>query len=267
MGHEGIGQPTSVSKLGLGMTENRRRTAVVLAGGEGRRLKPYTTVLPKPLMPLGQHPVLEIVLRQLALFGFSDVILAVGYLAQLIEAYVGDGSRFGVNVRYSREENRLGTAGPLRRIERLPDSFLVMNGDILTDMDFAALWNAHAASGAALTVASIRKTETMEFGVLDIAEDGRVLRYTEKPQRSVDISTGIYAVSRAALTRIPEDKPFDFPDLVAKLLDEGERVMAYKADCLWLDIGRIEDYELAVELYSSSPERFLGSLKPDTYSV
>lgn len=229
---------------------------MILAGGEGRRLKPYTTVLPKPLMPLGNEPVLEVVLRRLAAFGFRDVVLAVGYLAELIQAFVGDGSRFGVSVRYFREERRLGTAGPLSRIDRLPPHFLVMNGDVLTDMDFSALFERHLATEAQLTVACVRKAEATEFGVLELDGNGRVLSYTEKPVREVLVSTGIYAVSRSALDAIPKGVPYDFPDLVGDLLEAGKPVSAYVADCTWLDIGRLADYEQAVELYSESPERF-----------
>jgi NDP-sugar pyrophosphorylase family protein len=133
--------------------------AVILAGGKGRRLRPYTTVLPKPLMPLGDMPIIEVVLRQLAASGFDQVTVAVGYLAELLMAYCGDGSKFGLELRYSREEEPLGTAGPLALIDGLDDTFLVMNGDVLTSLDLRGLVQQHRASGAAATTARISSTQ------------------------------------------------------------------------------------------------------------
>ncbi len=235
------------------------RSAVVLAGGEGRRLQPYTTVLPKPLMPLGDAPIIEIVLRQLGKAGFTDIFLAVGHLAELIEAYVGDGSRFGVQVRYSREREKLGTAGPLATIEGLPENFLVMNGDVLSDLRYEELFEDHLASGAALTVATYSRRESVDFGVLEVGPAGDVLAYDEKPSRVVLVSTGIYALSRRALDQIPRGCKFDFPELVSALLEAGAPVRAFPLRGTWLDIGRKDDYEQAIEVFSSDPGRFLSS--------
>lgn len=232
-------------------------TAVVLAGGEGRRLQPYTTVLPKPLMPLGDKSILEIVLRQLALQGFDEVILAVGYLAELIEAFAGDGSRFGIRVRYVREAVKLGTAGPLARIEDLPDPVLVMNGDVLTDINYRDLVTRHVESEAAATIAVVRRDEPIDFGVVGVGEGGRVESWTEKPVVSNLISTGINVVSASAVEMIPDDCAFDVPELVRSLLDRGLPVATFEMSGAWLDIGRKDDYERALEAFESDPGRYL----------
>lgn len=233
------------------------RSAVVLAGGEGRRLEPYTTVLPKPLMPLGNKSIIEIVLRQLGAAGFTDIVLAVGYLAELIRAFVGEGERFGVRVRYSLEEEKLGTAGPIAIIDGLPDDFLVMNADVLTDIDYASLFETHVASDASLTIAAYEKRDRTDFGVLELDGGGSVLSYIEKPARTICVSTGIYAVSREAVSLIPKGRRFDFPDFVAVLIGSKKTVRAFTLSGTWLDIGRKDDYEEAVEIYSQDPSRFL----------
>ncbi|MER3521215.1 MAG: nucleoside-diphosphate-sugar pyrophosphorylase, partial [Acidimicrobiia bacterium] len=219
-------------------SESAPRVAVVFAGGEGTRLQPYTTVLPKPLMPLGDKPIIEIILRQLGAAGFEEVILAVGYLAELIQTFVGNGHRFGVRVRYSMEVNRLGTAGPLSQIDDLPDDFLVMNGDVLSDLDYASLFESHLSSNAALTVAAYEKRERIDFGVLEIGSDTQVISFREKPSVTTYISTGIYAVSREAISLIPKGQKLDFPDFIMMLLDRNIPVRAFFVKGVWLDIGR-----------------------------
>lgn len=220
-------------------------------------MQPYTTVLPKPLMPLGDKSIIEIVLRQLGAAGFTDVVLAVGHLAELIRAFVDDGERFGVRVRYSLEREKLGTAGPLVEIDGLPDHFLVMNGDVLCDLDYAALFDTHVTSGASLTIAVYEKHEKIDFGVLELDSEGGVLAYVEKPTRTTRVSTGIYAVSREAVSLIPEEGRFDFPELVDALLKSEKPVRGFLLRGTWLDIGRKDDYEEAIEAYSSDPGRFL----------
>lgn len=238
-------------------TVDTRRVAVVLAGGEGTRLQPYTTVLPKPLMPLGDKPIIEIVLRQLGAAGFEEVVLALGYLAELIMAFVGDGRRFGVKIRYSMETEKLGTAGPLTQVHDLPENFLVMNGDVLSDLDYSSLFEYHLSSGAALTIAAYERHEKIEFGVVEVGPDSEVVSFTEKPAMTTCVSTGIYAVSRRAISFIPPGKRFDFPDLVLSLLDSDVAVRAFLMKGIWLDIGRKRDYEEAIETYSKEPGRFL----------
>jgi NDP-mannose synthase len=230
---------------------------VVLAGGRGTRLAPYTTILPKPLMPVGDMPVLEILLRQLARNGLTTVHLAVGHLAELIEAYFGDGSRFGVELRYSREPGPLGTAGPLAGIETTSSSIVVMNGDLLTTLDFAELVEVHAKSGAAATVGVHRRQVPIDFGV--VKRDGTaIIGFEEKPTLAYEVSMGVYVVERDAVDLIPADTRFDFPDFVLLMLERGLTVNAYVSDAFWLDIGRHEDYELAVQRFDELRGELLG---------
>ena len=236
-------------------------TAVVLAGGRGTRLRPYTISFPKPLVPVGDHPILEILIRRLARDKFTRLIIAVGHLSELIEAYFGDGSRWGVSIEYTREDEPLGTAGPLRSVaSALPPTFLVINGDVLSDLDYAAFLHSHAANpdSPALTISTQRRVLSSEYGVLETDAENRVTGYLEKPAYDLRVSEGVYAFSHAALKWIPEGERFDFPDLVIALLAAGQPVYARPHNGLWLDIGRPEDYECAQRLVSEHPERFLA---------
>jgi NDP-sugar pyrophosphorylase family protein len=230
---------------------------VVLAGGKGTRLAPYTTVLPKPLMPIGDIPILEIVLRQLAYHGFFEVTLAVGHLAELLMAYCGDGTRFGVNITYSREETPLGTAGPIALVSNLNKPFLVMNGDVLTNLDYGRMLNAHRQSSAIATVAAFDRTVNVDFGVLEIADDSSVTDYLEKPTLHHAVSMGIYFFEPAALKYVTSGQRLDLPDLILALRRNGERVMAYKHAGYWLDIGRPDDHLAAVEQFERHRADFL----------
>ena len=221
--------------------------AVILAGGEGRRLQPYSTVLPKPLMPVGNAPILETVVKQLERDGFDRLTIAVGYLAQLLEAYFGDGSRFGVTIDYSFEDRPLGTVGPLTLVERPDDDFLVMNGDILTNLSYARFMAAHKAKGAIASICVYQKDVPISLGVLDLSENDDVIGYTEKPTHHYIASTGVYCFKPAVIEHIPKGRHFDLPELVLKLIAEGQKVWAYRFDGKWLDIGRPEDYEIATE--------------------
>lgn len=225
------------------------RTAVILAGGRGTRLLPYTTVLPKPLMPLVDKPILEVVVRQLKHFGFTRLVFAVGHLAELIQAYFGDGSRWGVTIEYSREEAPLGTAGPIGLIEGLDQPFLVMNGDILCSLDFGDLWNRHLESKALATISLFKKQVKIDLGVISLGEHGEITGYTEKPTLSYDVSMGIYMFSSEIKAHIPKGERLDLPDLILKLLAAKEHVNSYPFSGHWLDIGRPEDYAQAVEVY------------------
>ena len=223
--------------------------AVVLAGGRGRRLAPYTSVLPKPLMPIGDGPILDIVIRGLASCGIVDVTLSVGHLSHLIEAVMGNGTSHQVTINYVREDEPLGTAAPLLLVDGLDETFIAMNGDILTTLDYVDLLNAHRASGSILTIATHRRTSKIDYGVLQLAEQGdrhRVCGYEEKPESTAIVSMGIYAMEPGALEYIPPKGYFDFPGLVQALLRAGEPVRAYPFDGLWFDIGRSDDYERAI---------------------
>lgn len=249
---------SSESKGDTGISGNR--TAVVLAGGQGRRLLPFTTSFPKPLMPVGDHPILEVLVRQLERHGIRRLIFAVGHLAELIEAYFGNGSRWGVTIEYHREDAPLGTAGPLRELAReLPEQFLVLNGDVLTDLDYSGLFESHCQNDPPrlLTISSHHRLLRSEYGVLMVADDGHVTEYQEKPSFPLRVSEGVYVFSREATRWIPEGQRFDFPDLVLALLDAKQNVIAASHDGLWLDIGRPDDYEQAQALMASSPARFI----------
>jgi NDP-sugar pyrophosphorylase family protein len=232
--------------------------AVILAGGKGRRLRPYTTVLPKPLMPLGDMPIIEVVLRQLAASGFDQVTIAVGYLAELMMAYCGDGSKFGLSLRYSREEEPLGTAGPLALIDGLDDTFLVMNGDVLTTLDFRALVQRHQASGAAATIATHQRQQQINYGIIESDENDRVSAYIEKPTHRYQVSMGIYVLEPAVLEFVPRGQYLDLPDLARQLMAANQTVLAYPFDGYWLDIGRHDDYEQAVEEFEAMRPHLLG---------
>lgn len=220
--------------------------AVILAGGKGVRLLPYTTTLPKPLVPIGdRYAILEIVLHQLARRGFRTATLAVGHLGHLIRAFVGDGARWGLRVDYTMEEAPLGTIGPLLMMrDRLPDDFLVMNGDILTDLDYVGLLEEHTAAGAALTIATYPRMVDIDFGVLK-TEDGHVTEFVEKPSLDYRVSMGVYAVSRDVLARYEPGLPLGFDELVLDQLADGRQPREYRFDGYWLDIGRPDDYDRA----------------------
>lgn len=232
---------------------------MILAGGKGSRLAPYTAVIPKPLMPLGDRPILDVVLRQLASHGFGRVTIAVGYLAHLIQAVLGDGSEQGVEIDYHLETEPLGTAGPLATIAD-HESLLAMNGDLLTDLDYGAFFAAHKASGNAMTVAVHRRTVKADYGVLHLTEGDddvvQVTGYEEKPESQITVSMGVYAIEPEALALVPAGR-FDIPDLVLKLLDEGMGVGAYPFEGYWLDIGRHDDYDQAVKEFDQILPRLL----------
>ncbi len=238
--------------------------AVILAGGKGRRLRPYTTVLPKPLMPLGDMPIVEVVLRQLAAFGFEEVTLAVGYLAELLMAYCGDGSKFGLRVRYSKEEEPLGTAGPLALIEGLDDTFLVMNGDVLTSLDLAALVRQHRSSGAVATIATHRREQQINYGIIESDESRRITAYVEKPHYHYQVSMGVYVLEPEVLNAMQPGVYLDLPDLVRGLMAAGRPVLAYPFDGYWLDIGRHDDYEQAVEEFEAMRASLLSRVSVES---
>lgn len=241
--------------------------AVVLAGGRGTRLRPYTSVLPKPLMPIGEKSILELVLGRLKTSGIAEVTLCVGYLSHLIRAVIGNETA-GVQIRYVEEREALGTAGPLRLVPDLDSTFITMNGDVLTTLDFDELIRVHREQKNLLTIATHERLIKVDYGVLRLGLNGRsdrVLAYLEKPEMTSAVSMGIYVLEPEALRYIPKDGYFDFPDLVRALLDAGEPVGAYPFEGLWFDIGRRDDYERAVEAWLGSPEGGVGRTAfPDT---
>ena len=221
--------------------------AVILAGGRGTRLAPYTTILPKPLMPIGDKPILDIVIRQLRHHRYTDITLAVGYLAELLMAYFGDGDRFGVKIAYSREEQPLGTAGPIALVDNLDERFLVMNGDVLTALDYTDMLAQHQASGAIGTVAVYPRSVKIDLGVVEFDDHNRLTHYIEKPTQHYRVSMGIYIFEPRVLNFIPKGQRLDLPDLVRQLVAAGEVINCYPYNGYWLDIGRPDDYAQAAE--------------------
>ncbi|WP_267245907.1 sugar phosphate nucleotidyltransferase [Streptomyces sp. PR69] len=234
--------------------------AFIMAGGKGIRLRPYTTALPKPLVPIGdQHAILEIVMRQLSAAGFTRVTLAIGHLGHIIRAYVGDGSQWGLEVEYAVEDSPLGTLGPLVMMrDRLPETFLVMNGDILTSLDYAAVLERHRTGGAPLTIATHNRQVTIDFGVLS-TDEGRVTEFREKPSLAYQVSMGVYGLSRTTLEGYHPGLPLGFDELVLDLLKQGTPPATYEFDGYWMDIGRPEDYDRANTEFVTHRDLLLGS--------
>jgi NDP-sugar pyrophosphorylase family protein len=223
--------------------------AVILAGGKGTRLQPFTTLIPKPLVPVGgRYAILEIVLMQLAKAGFKHVTLAVNHLEHLIKAYFGEGSRWNIRVDYSLEDRPMSTIGPLTLIDDLPETFLVMNGDILCDLDYARFFREHVESSAEVSVSAFRREVKVDFGVLQFGlHDGALEGFVEKPTYAFDVSMGIYCINRDVVARLPRGKPYGFDTLMLDGLRDGTRIRVRPFDGYWLDIGRPDDYAYADE--------------------
>jgi NDP-mannose synthase len=229
--------------------------AVILAGGKGTRLKPYTTVLPKPLVPMGERPILELVIRQLAQHGFGRIELSVGHLGGLIKAYLDD-IRLpeGLDLQYVWEDKPLGTAGALKHIEGLDEPFLVMNGDILTTLNYAQLMRFHKGHEGGLTIATHTKNVDIDLGVIE-SGDGFVTKYIEKPTMRFDVSMGVYVYDPDVIELIPEGH-FDFPDVVNAMLETGRKVAIFEGDGVWFDIGTVGEHERATAEIEAHPELF-----------
>lgn len=218
--------------------------AIILAGGKGTRLKPYTYVLPKPLVPVGEQPILAILIKQLERQGIHDITLCVNHMAELITAYFGKGEKLGVNIEYSMEQEPMGTIGPLKLIKNLPENFLLMNGDLMTDLDFLEIYNHHIKSGAMITVGTYQREVDIDFGVVEVKDDF-ITGFLEKPRYDYRVSMGIYVFNRKVLDHVPDNRAFGFDDLMLELLGKGQRINAYPFNGYWLDIGRPEDFEKA----------------------
>ena len=236
------------------MTSKR---AIILAGGKGTRLRPYTVVLPKPLMPIGEYPILEVVVRQLARHGFDHITMAVNHQAELIKAFFGDGSRWGVLIDYSLEDQPLGTMGPLKLIKDIPEHFLVMNGDILTDLPFRAFYEQHVNTNRLFTISSHRREQLIDYGVLEINEHENLLGFSEKPKTTYEVSMGIYMLSCDVLQFIPDGIPYGFDNLMLDLLKAKHQVTVRSYNGYWLDIGRPDDYMQAIEQFEVMRTRFI----------
>ena len=243
---------------GILLIMEERMKAIILAGGKGTRLAPYTTVFPKPLMPIDGMPILEVIVKQLAHFRIEEMVFTVSQQSEpLLSAYFGDGGHYGVNISYSREERPLGTVGPLSIFPDLPDTFLVMNGDILTTLDYRKLIQYHRRQKGIVTIAMNQKKVQLELGVMEFSRDYRLTRYIEKPTLSYSVSMGIYVFEKRVLKWIPKKQYLDFPELIQKLIKRRERVVCYPSEDFWLDIGRHEDYEEAQKKFQKMRKRLL----------
>jgi NDP-sugar pyrophosphorylase family protein len=230
--------------------------AVILAGGKGTRMQPYTTILPKPLMPINDKAILEIILMQLKNAGFKEFIFTVGHLAEIIQAYFRNGKKWGVKISYSIEDKPLGTVGPLTLIKNLAPQFLVMNGDILCDMDYRKFFDQHKRSNNDITICTYQKKTKIDLGVLEINE-GKLLDYIEKPEYYFNVSMGIYGIKRKIVKNLTKRAYLDFPTLIKEKLEQKVRIGMYHFKGKWYDIGRIEDYQIAQEDFKKNAGEFL----------
>lgn len=235
--------------------------AVILAGGKGTRLKPFTMSIPKPLLPLGDVPIIEVVLQQLADTGFKRVVITLGHMAHLFAATIGNGDRWNMHIEYCREEAPLGTAGSLRLIEDLEDNFLVMNGDLLTTLDYDDLFKIHISRDSWGTIALHRREVHIDYGVVHTDENGLLKDYIEKPTIPYAVSMGINVLSRRCVDFIPAAGNFDMPQLMMAMRQAGKNVVCHETDCYWQDIGRFDDYQQASEDFTKDPGRFIRGLK------
>lgn len=236
------------------------KRAVILAGGQGKRLRPYTVVLPKPLLPLGDRPILEIIIRQLAAHGFTHVTLAVNHQADVIRAFFGNGEKWHIHVDYSIEQEPLSTMGPLNLISDLPENFLVMNGDILTDLNYSGFYDSHVNERSIFTVSGYRREQKSDYGVLEIGSDGFLCNFKEKPSTCIDVSMGIYMANKKIMEFIPKGKPYGFDNLMYDLIEANVPAAVRMFAGYWLDIGRPDDYMKAVEDFQNRKEFLIGGM-------
>jgi NDP-mannose synthase len=231
--------------------------AVILAGGKGARLRPYTVVLPKPLMPIGEYPILEVIVRQLVYSGFEHITMAINHQAEIIRAFFGNGEKWGTKIDYSLEDRPLSTMGPLRLIKDLPEDFLVMNGDILTDLNFKDFFEYHVGRKNIFTISSYEREVRTEYGVLETDDKERLIGFKEKPVLRYNVSMGIYMANRKVLEYIPEGVTYGFDDLMLDLIRNNKAASVERFKGYWLDIGRPEDYMQAIEEFDTLKEKFL----------
>jgi len=232
--------------------------AIILAGGRGTRLSPYTMVIPKPLVPIGHKPILDIIVRQLLYSGFTDITLTLGYLAEIIKAYFSSDITSKLSISFVTESMPLGTAGSLGILDTtFEESFLVMNGDILTSLNYNNFYKYHCENKGILTIATYTKEVKIDLGVIEIDNNNFVLNYIEKPKKLFNVSMGVYIYRPEVLSFIKKNEYLDFPDLVLRLLENGEKVVSYPNDCFWMDIGRPEDYIMAQEKFEKMKNIFL----------
>ena len=231
--------------------------AGILAGGKGTRLRPYTFSFPKPLVPIDDIPILEVVLTQLKKYQFTDIILSLGHMSEMIKDFCGNGEKWGLNIRYVVEKTPLNTAGALGLIENLDENFLVMNGDLLTTLDYRSFLNKHIESKASASVSTVKRSTKIDFGILKINSKSFLEDYIEKPEHHYEVSTGVYAINRATVSFIEKGKPLSMPELLSHAMKTANGVYCHRSDAYWLDIGRMEDYDKAQEEFILRKKEFL----------
>lgn len=232
------------------MTKINKR-AIILAGGKGTRLKPYTVTLPKPMVPIGGRPILELIIIQLKNYGFTHITLTVNHMADIIKAFFGDGSKWNIKIDYTLEFKPLSTMGPLSLIEDLPENFLVMNGDVLTDLNYSNFYENHVNNDSIFTIASHQREDKIDYGLLHKNEDNKLVEFEEKPIYKFLVSMGVYMVNREVVKKIPKNTFYGFDHLMYKLIDDKSYASIFEYDGFWLDIGRPDDYEKATEIVES----------------
>jgi len=234
------------------------KRVIILAGGKGTRLRPYTVVLPKPLMPIGEFPILEVIVRQLVQHGFDHVTMAVNHQAEIIRAFFQDGAKWGVKIDYSLEDKPLSTMAPLRLIRNLPENFMVMNGDILTDLSYSDFYEEHVSNNNIFTISAHAREQKVDYGVLEMDANNHLSGFREKPSAEYLVSMGVYMASCRIMDFIPEGKSYGFDNLMLDLLAAGKPATVRKFSGYWLDIGRPDDYIKAIEEFEQMKPRFLG---------
>ena len=223
------------------------KRVVILAGGKGTRLKPYSIALPKPLVPIGETPILEIIIKQLANQGFNHITLTVNHMADIIKAFFGDGSKWNIKIDYSLEDKPLSTMGPLKLIKDLPENFLIMNGDVLSDINFSSLMENHRNNKNIFTISSYKRKQKSDYGVLKIGENNSLVGFKEKPVVEYDVSMGIYIANKKISDYIPYNQAYGFDQLMLDLISDNNPASVIRHDGYWLDIGRPDDYAKACE--------------------
>jgi len=231
--------------------------AIILAGGKGTRLRPYTTTIPKPLMPVGEYPILEIIIRQLRHYRIDEIIILTGHLAELIEAYFRKGAKWAVKIRYVREDKALGTAGAIKNVSGLDDNFITMNGDIFTDLNYHHLYGFHMRFKAAATISVVKREIINDYGVVKMGNDCRLIEYNEKPKHFDYVSIGINVLNKKCKKYIAKGESLGIPELVGRMREKEEDIYCYKSDSYWLDIGKIDDFNKAQEEFAAHKGKFI----------
>ncbi len=230
--------------------------AVILAGGKGSRLRPYTTILPKPLIPIGEFPIAEIIIRQLKFYGITDIVISTGHLAELIEAYFADGKRWGVSIRYVREDEPLGTAGALKAIPKLKDNFLVINGDTLTDLNFRSLFDFHKKRKGLATIAVKKCVTQNDFGVITFNKNLLMTDYVEKPKAESFLSLGINVLNKQCTEFVRSKEILGMPELMLRIKQNNQSVYCFEMNDMWFDLGRMVDLQAAQDVFEKNKTQF-----------